>query len=113
LNNNPEFAIRFPTSSRDKIMTKQLLIAVAAAFALAACGKETPPPAPKKEEPKVEAPKAPEAPKAEEKKDEPKKDELPKADAGAPAAPAATTTTTTTPGATTTTTTTPAAEPKK
>jgi hypothetical protein len=65
-------------------MTKQLLIAVAAAFALAACGKETPPPAPKKEEPKVEAPKAPEAPKAEEKKDEPKKDE-----AKAPEAPKA------------------------
>ena len=48
-------------------MTKQLLIAVAAAFALAACGKE-PAPAPKQEEPKKVEMKAPEAPKAEEKK---------------------------------------------
>ena len=64
-------------------MTKQLLLAVAAAFVLAACGKE-PAPAPKKEEPKKEAVKAPEAPKAEEKKDEAKKDE-----AKAPEAPKA------------------------
>ena len=49
-------------------MTKQLLIAVAAAFALAACGKE-PAPAPKQEEPKKVEMKAPEAPKTEEKKD--------------------------------------------
>lgn len=52
-------------------MNKHLLIAIAAAFALAACGKEAPP-APKKDEPKKE----------EVKKDEAKKDQ-PKADEGA------------------------------
>ena len=68
-------------------MSKQLLVAVAAAFALAACGKQeapkpaapaTPPAAEKKDEPKKEEAKAPEAPKAEEKKDEPKKEEAKK-----------------------------------
>jgi len=63
-------------------MTKSLLIAAIAAFALTACGKKEEPKkapqpekkveAPKAEAPKAEAPKA-EAPKAEEKKDEPKK----------------------------------------
>lgn len=66
-------------------MHKQLLLAVAVAFALGACGKEEPKKAPeapkqevKKEEPKKEEAKAPEAPKAEEKKDEAKKEEVKK-----------------------------------
>ena len=49
-------------------MKLHLLIAAAAAFTLASCGKE-PAPAPKKEEVKKEGAKAPEAPKDEAKKD--------------------------------------------
>ena len=67
-------------------MTKQLLVVVATAFALAACGKQeapkpaaAPAPAPAPEAKKEEA-KAPEAPKAEEKKEETKAPEAPKAE---------------------------------
>ena len=66
-------------TTKGKTVNKHLLIAIAAAFALAACGKEAPP-APKKDEPKKEEVKKDEPKKDEAKKDQPKADEGAKKD---------------------------------